>query len=79
MNKGICIFTYIPVRKEPSEASEMVSQILFGETYKILEQNQKWQYIELDFDGYKGWIDYKLSYIIDNQKLSWIAGFKMLQ
>jgi hypothetical protein len=76
MNKGICIFTYIPVRKEPSEASEMVSQILFGETYKILEQNQKWQYIELDFDGYKGWIDYKLSYIIDNQKLSWIAGFK---
>ena len=72
MNKGICIYTYIPVRKEPSEASEMVSQILFGETYNILEYYQKWANIELDFDGYMGWIDRKLLYLIDEQRLSWL-------
>lgn len=72
MNKGICIYTYIPIRREPSESSEMVSQILFGETYNIIDQNKKWHYIELDFDGYKGWIDNKISYLIDDQKNLWL-------
>jgi gamma-D-glutamyl-L-lysine dipeptidyl-peptidase len=72
MNKAICIYTYIPIRKDPSESSEMVSQILYGETFSIIEKNQNWHYIELDFDGYKGWIDYKLSYLIDDQKIAWL-------
>ncbi len=71
MVKGICCFSFIPMRKEPTETSEMVSQILFGETFTILEESKKWDFIELDFDGYLGWIDHKLSRIIDKQKLSW--------
>ena len=60
MDKGICNYTIIPVRREPSEKSEMVTQILFGETYSICALPEKWAEIIIDFDGYKGWIDKKL-------------------
>ena len=60
MDKGICNYTIIPVRREPSERSEMVTQILFGETYSICTLIEKWAEIIIEFDGYKGWIDKKL-------------------
>lgn len=46
------------MRALPSETSEMVSQLLFGETYKVLatSENQKWHYIISDIDQYNGWI-----------------------
>lgn len=56
---GICNLAIVPLRFEPSDKSEQVSQLLFGEHFKILEQNPKWMHIELAYDGYKGWIDSK--------------------
>ena len=47
----------IPLRKENSHKSEMVSQLLYGECYKIIEKRKKWAKILLEWDGYKGWID----------------------
>jgi gamma-D-glutamyl-L-lysine dipeptidyl-peptidase len=57
---GISEISIVPVRIEPSEKSEMVTQILFGETYKILEEQSKWCYIKLSSDQYEGWIDQKM-------------------
>ena len=37
---GICLLTVIPMRKNPSHKSEMINQILFGESFKILEQKK---------------------------------------
>lgn len=65
MGKGICAHTLIPVRKEPFESSEMVTQILFGETFSILETSLNWAYIEIHVDNYKGWIDKKLITFIE--------------
>ncbi|MCK5137681.1 MAG: C40 family peptidase [Bacteroidales bacterium] len=56
MKNGISFQGYVPIRSEPSEASEMVSQVLFGETFRILESNGKWLLIALDFDSYQGWV-----------------------
>jgi cell wall-associated NlpC family hydrolase len=56
---GICILSIVPVRKEPSDASEMVTQLLFGETFHILETSKKWIRIQITFDQYEGWIDRK--------------------
>ncbi|RZJ52837.1 MAG: hydrolase Nlp/P60 [Flavobacterium sp.] len=61
---GICNLAIVPLRLEPSDRSEMTSQVLFGEHFKILEQQQKWSQIELGFDGYTGWIDNKQFKII---------------
>jgi hypothetical protein len=56
---GICNLAIVPLRFEPSDRSEQVSQLLFGEHFKIIEKKPKWVYIEVAFDGYKGWIDTK--------------------
>lgn len=56
---GVCNLANIPLRLEPSDRSELVSQVLFGEHFTILEQNQKWSKIQLAYDDYEGWIDNK--------------------
>jgi hypothetical protein len=53
---GICLLTNAPMRAEPSERSEMVSQLLFGEYFVIVEQNDKWLHIRSGIDGYQGWV-----------------------
>lgn len=57
---GITLQSFIAVRKEASERSEMVSQLLFGECYDILDKESTWYKIRMHFDGYEGWIDQKL-------------------
>lgn len=56
---GICNLSIIPLRIEPSDRSEIVSQILFGEHFQVLEQSKQWAKIKLHFDNYEGWIDIK--------------------
>lgn len=38
------------MRREKSERSEMVSQLLFGEVYEVLEEEDKWLNIRLLHD-----------------------------
>ena len=64
---GICNLSIVPLRLEASDASEMVSQILFGEEFKVLEKEKKWSKIELSFDGYIGYIDNKQYVEIDEE------------
>lgn len=57
---GIADLSIIPMRGEMSERSEMVSQILFGELYEVLEEAEKWVRVRLLHDEYEGWIDRKM-------------------
>lgn len=57
---GIADLSIVPMRKEQSERSEMVSQILFGEMFEVLEMTEKWVLVRLLQDGYEGWIDRKM-------------------
>jgi gamma-D-glutamyl-L-lysine dipeptidyl-peptidase len=59
MQYGICNLSIVPLRKEASDASELVSQVLYGDVFKILEQRKNWSKIRLYFDGYEGWVDTK--------------------
>jgi gamma-D-glutamyl-L-lysine dipeptidyl-peptidase len=61
---GICNLAIIPLRIEPSDKSEIVSQVLFGEHFEILEQLKQWSKIKLQFDDYEGWVDTKQYQII---------------
>lgn len=56
---AICNLAIVPLRAESNDRSELVSQVLFGEHFKILEQTLNWSKIKLAFDGYEGWIDNK--------------------
>lgn len=56
MEYGICNLAVIPMRSESRETSELVSQVLFGETFEIIEWTDKWAKIITTDDNYTGWI-----------------------
>ena len=59
MQYGICNLSIVPIRFEPSDKSELVSQLLYGNHFKIIDQRKLWCKIRVAFDGYEGWIDKK--------------------
>ena len=59
MQYGICNLSIVPLRLEPMDACELVSQVLYGDYFKVLEQRKNWSKIRLAFDKYEGWIDNK--------------------
>tara|TARA_R110000868_G_scaffold358814_3_gene620538 strand:+ start:3892 stop:4641 length:750 start_codon:yes stop_codon:yes gene_type:complete len=59
MQYGICNLSIVPLRFESSDKSELVSQLLYGDFFKIIEQRKSWSKIRLAFDSYEGWIDNK--------------------
>lgn len=59
MSYGICTLSIVPCRKEASDPSEMVTQLLFGETFEILEKQEKWSRIRNVHDAYESWVDNK--------------------
>ncbi|MFZ4799311.1 MAG: NlpC/P60 family protein [Bacteroidia bacterium] len=65
---GISLLPIIPLREEPNSQSEMVSQLLFGEKYKVLHQQPSWVKIETIDDHYIGWVNEKQVNIIDGKE-----------
>ena len=47
------------IYKKPSEVSEITSQILYGEKFRILSKNKNWLKIKVSFDNYIGYIKNK--------------------
>lgn len=73
MNYGIALTPAIPMRSEPSETAEMTNQLLFGECFRILEEKPRWLLIEHIYDGYQGWIDWKMATLVDEYFIQWQA------
>ncbi len=59
MNHGICALSAVPVRAEPTDRAELVTELLFGECYTVLQDQGNWLRIEAAADHYLGWIDAK--------------------
>ena len=57
---GIILLPLVPMRKSAAESSELVSQLLYGETIKVLDQQNNWLYICNLADNYEGWVDNKM-------------------
>lgn len=66
---AITLEAAVPMRKEAAESSEMVSQLLFGETIQRLEEQECWVRIRHLNDGYEGWISRKMVTDIDSSLL----------
>jgi cell wall-associated NlpC family hydrolase len=64
-NNYFCKKPISNIYKKPSEASEVTTQILYGEKFKIISKNKDWLKIKISFDNYIGYIknkDYTNSY-----------------
>ena len=63
MTYGICKLSAIALRKEARHASEMVSQLLYNETYTVLDKTKEWVLVRTRIGSgdypYDGWIQAK--------------------
>lgn len=59
MNKGICNVSIAPLRADSSDKSEIVSQLLYGESTDIIEVKDNWTKIKTHYDNYEAWMDTK--------------------
>ena len=59
----------VPVRENPDDASEMVTQLLYGDHYAIIDRSEdaKWMKIHIAYDEYEGWIDTKQHFLITDE------------
>ncbi len=57
MERYICENVFVPLRAGPSHKSEMLSQLLFGEKYFVIEKLGHWMKVENQFNSYRGWTD----------------------
>ena len=52
--------TVTPVRQEPSEGSEQLTQLLFGEVCEVLDRLPRWTKVRSLVDTQEGWVDFKM-------------------
>jgi len=69
---GICYQAYIPMRRHPESTSEMVNQVLFGESFSILsdDKQKSFSLISLLHDQYEGWINTHCIYYLSEEEWS---------
>lgn len=51
-----CALSLLPIRAQASHRSEQVTQLLYGESFKVLERRDDWLLIRSEPDGYEGWV-----------------------
>lgn len=57
LESGITKISLLPVRSEPRQQAELVTQLLFGEMYTIHEKQGEWLRIVTHSDQYSGFIN----------------------
>ena len=57
MDYGICNLSNVPVRISPDHKSEMISELLFGDHFKVLDSYKGWLKICIASDKTEGWIE----------------------
>jgi gamma-D-glutamyl-L-lysine dipeptidyl-peptidase len=72
-----CHLSIVPVRKEPSHKSELVTQLLFGETVDVLEQKDNWCMIQGHYDGYTGWVNQLQLMETDDEEIQKLASIPL--
>lgn len=73
---AFCALSVIPIRKEPKDSAEQVSQLLFGEPIEVLEYTRPWLKVRSYLDGYEGFIDHKQVLAITEKELKrWMDSY----
>lgn len=56
MQSAICHLSVVPLRANADHRSEMVSQLLFGESFVVLAEDKEWIHIRTNNPVYEGWL-----------------------
>lgn len=78
---GVCRLSLVSVRHAPQEHAPMITQLLFGDHYEVLNvpDHKDWVFIRIHFDGSEGWIDAEQHHSITHEYFEQInhANFKI--
>lgn len=70
-----CMVSISPIRSEKKDASEQVSQLLFGEPVNVIAVESPWCKISTYFDNYEGYVDEKQLRFLTKKELNrWLDG-----
>lgn len=58
--KAISLHSVVPLRASASETAEQVTQMLFGETCVVVDEQPRWLRVRVEADGQEGWADAKM-------------------
>jgi len=64
------------IYKKPSKVSEVISQIIYGEKFKILSKNKSWLRIKTSFDNYIGYIENE-NYTVNHNPTHKVSSLKV--
>lgn len=64
---GQAHLSVIPLRAETRHSSELVTQLLYNETYTVLDEKGSWFRVRCTHDGYEGWLAENQLYLINNE------------
>lgn len=67
MQYGVAFLSVSALRESPSDTAEQVTQVLYGELFKVVEVRKKWSRIRLYLDKYDGWLDNKQYQFIEEE------------
>ena len=74
---GLASVGIAPLRREPSDTAEMVSQILIGELFQLLKAQKNWWKVKALLGDYVGWINSNEGYLLkDSEIQEWVDANK---
>lgn len=75
-----CLVSISPIRVNPLDTAEMVTQLLFGEIVNVDEMGTPWCKITTLTDNYVGFVDIKHLHLLTEKEVNrWLDGFTYLR
>jgi len=74
MNHGICLLSVAGLRAEPDHRSELVSQLVFGDLFEVLENQKDWLQIRMLYDHYLGWVSANQVHLVSESDFADLQG-----
>ncbi len=68
--KALNFATIVPVRADRADEAEIMTQMLFSDTFEVLDTYNQWRYIKTAYDHYEGWIDEKVVFEIPDEEFN---------
>jgi cell wall-associated NlpC family hydrolase len=65
MQHGLIHLAIVPLRDAPAHKAQQVSQLLFGESFEVLEIQDQWLQVKTDNDDYTGFIQATQAVLFD--------------
>jgi hypothetical protein len=75
---GVCNLALVPLRTDPSDKSEMCSQLFFGDCFIFIETGEKWSRVICNYDDYEGWIDNKQYLMISDTEYYGLSNLNLV-